>query len=389
MPNPTMVAAYFDDKKITDAVSGWNLVSAFGQHQVGQLDIKYGPSGSTGTSVRPVLYDDWTNVQIIFGNPVNGLATWYGYVHHSKTTSDLHTSGVTVVSYVVVGTSLPMDDENTRSWKSTSASSIVRQIFTAHRLRSVTSVHPRVFDYWAQPGNSDFLLLKGLANETGYRLYVDGATGYFFDPRVLLDSPSARSTQTFVQNRDHSGYDNLLKFEILTGRMVPRDSGSTRRQVVTGLDQSSGKVVTATTALPDAKVSLSSVAVGRSINRMSEAIYTAQAAALSTRNWITASATVFGDATIRPGMIVNLDGDALPSNCGGLWMVKGTEHQIVFTQDSDTPNFLTVLSLERDQKYTTTIDTTVSPTNTQALIPATIRDGIHWEASVLEDIRVS
>lgn len=371
-------------RTVLQPIDSFETRFAWGNHSLVIVDLRFAPPFEKPVD-RIDIVDEWTPASVVFGSRSGQLRSWYGYVHHHAVISDVTESEAVTLRYVLVGTSLPMDNERTRSWKSTTASSIARQVFQQHRLRTITSVHPRLLDYWAQPGISDFALLQGLADETGYRLWVDGSTGTFVNPRTLLSSPSSRYTSTFRQDRAKSGADTLLNFRILTGTMVPRSNGTSRQPTVNGLDRRTGRTLMATGG---GTTTLQTVVSDRAVDNFSEAQSIATAARLNTQGWITATADVFGDASLHPGSLANLQGRALPPGNDGLWLVSGAVHRIRPNTNDGLPQFLTTLTLERDQRYAATFDRYVELTNTRADVPATIRDGIRWESEYLEDIRV-
>jgi hypothetical protein len=279
-----------------------------------------------------------------------------------------------------------MNEEQTRSWRSVSASALARQVFREHGLRTITSVHPRVLPYWAQPGISDFSLLQGLSQETGYRLFIDGPTGAFFNPRTLLSSPLAHETPTYRQDRGRNSISTLLNFEVLTGRMVPRDTGQTKQAVVFGVDKRSARTLHATGS--PAEGMLHQVSSTKAVDDFSVAQSLADARMLATQGWLTARADINGNAALNPGDLVEVMGSAIATDNVGLWLIRGVTHLFDIYAQRTKDMFTTAMDLERDQVYSATFDRTASLTNTSDATYMTMQGPQTWVAQLLEDIRV-
>ena len=158
------------------AVVRFDQTKAFSKHTIAVVDLSY-----PGTSQQPWIAPEWSPVEVYLGS-----TTWYGYVHHGGVVADVRDRSGAVIRYTLIGTSLPMNETRTRSWRDVSRSSIVRQIAREHRLRSVITPHRMVMDYYAQTGVSDWKTLQQMANSAGYRLWVDGSTVLFVNPTLLL-----------------------------------------------------------------------------------------------------------------------------------------------------------------------------------------------------------
>jgi len=366
------------------SISRCEIRKAFGVHSLVIIDLQVGEvfGSGTGTPVWP----EWTPAQVDFGRRFDSVVPWYGYVHHHSVLADTAGTKGTTLRYVLIGTSGPMNEEQTRSWRSISASALARQVFREHGLRTITSVHPRVLPYWAQPGISDFSLLQGLAQETGYRLFVDGPTGSFFNPRTLLSSPLSHGIPSYRQDRGRNAVSTLLNFEVLTGRMVPRDTGQTKQAVVFGVDKRSAKTLHATGTAADGM--LHQVISTKAVDDFSVAQSLAGAGTLATQGWLTARADINGNAVLNPGDLIEVTGSAIATDNVGLWLIRGVTHLFDIYAQRTKDMFTSTLDLERDQVYSATFDRVAALSNTSDSISAILRGSQVWVAQFLEDIRV-
>jgi len=234
---------------------------------------------------------------------------------------------------------------------------------------------------------SDFELLLGLADETGYRLYVDGPNGEFFNPRTLLSSPLSHSVPFYQQVRGRNGVSSLLNFEVLTGRMIPRETGQTKQSVVFGVDKRSAGTLHATsTAVAGMQRRVLSE---KSVDDFAVAQTLADAQTLSAQGWITAKADINGNAAVDPGTLINVGGSAIATENAGLWLVRGVTHLFDLYAQRTKDIFTSSVALERDQIYAATFDRVASLSNTNDSIHATMRGNQVWVAQFMEDIRVN
>jgi len=228
--------------------------------------------------------------------------------------------------------------------------------------------------------------LQGLAQETGYRLFIDGPTGAFFNPRTLLSSPLSHGIPSYRQDSGRNSISTLLNFEMITGRMVPRDTGQTKQAVVFGVDKRSGKTLHATGTAGDGM--LHQVLSTKAVDDFSVAQSLAGAGALTTQGWLTARADINGNAALNPGDLIDVTGSAVATDNVGLWLIRGVTHLFDTYAQRTKDMFTTSLALERDQVYSATFDRIAPVTNTSDAISMTLRGANIWVAEFLEDIRV-
>lgn len=355
----------------------FDQTKAFSQHTVATLDVAY-PSTS-----KPWLAPEWSAVKVA----LRGVP-WWGYVHHSGVSSDVRDISGSVVRYTLIGTSLPMNSQRTRSWRGITASGIVRQIGREHRLRTVISRTKAIMPYYAQAGSSDWKVLQDMAQRSGQRLWVDGGTVSFVEPRLLLEGVRALSIPVFTQNQMPGLRDNLYAFSSKAGAMVPRASGPTTRQVVYGLDVRTGRPITAA-ANPDGPPTvLSTVVTGTRVATAGHAADTVNALVTTSAGWITASAVVTGSPDITPGSLISLGGSKVPGDQSGRWLVTAVNHRVLLDASNPLDVFTTTLSLERDTYYGPTLRGATRVSNTRDSVPTIMRDGYLWEAEYMENVNV-
>lgn len=359
-----------------DRVVRFEQTKAYGLHTVGTIDIAY-------SAVRPWLAQEWAPIEIYLQG-----TTWYGYVHHGGVATDVRDVSGSVLRYTFIGTSLPMNTERTRSWRGVSASGVVRQIGREHRLRTVITRHKTIMPYYAQAGVSDWKVLQEMAEKTGHRLWVDGATLSFVDPKLLLEGVRAIDIPAFSQNKAIGIPDNLYAFTSKAGAMVPRSFGPTARQVIHGMDVRTARPLKAATTPSGPASVITKVATGTRVGTSGQAADSVGARASVSSGWITATALVVGSPQVVPGMLVTIGGSKIPSEQSGRWLVTGVNHRVLLDASKTVDPFTSTLTLERDQFYGPDFRSATRVSNTRDTVPARMRDGFLWEAEYMESINV-
>lgn len=368
-------------RAVTDYISRVEVREGYGLHSMAIIDVTTPP-----TVKSP--YGELTPVVLDYGRVPNDLTRWYGYVHHSSALAS-QTGRSVVVRYICIGTTLPMNMQRTRSWKNVSPTSIVRQVGKENGLRTVISPSARRLTYWAQSGISDFKLISNLADETGYRFWVEGTTLYFLDPRILLVGQATQDIPVFTKSQANGVNDTLRELTVLTGTMIPRDNGTTGTSLISGLDAKTGKTLTASSsASAGTSTFLNNISTGRAVDNYADAQALMEARTLASRGWITMQATVYGTARISPGTLVGISGQAISADNAGRWMVTGTKHVINRASTNSGLAFTTMLDAERDQPYAVTFRSDANKRFKFDTVPAVLRNGQFWESSLLEDINV-
>jgi hypothetical protein len=381
MPEPTpFTALTISGTRINNFINRVEVRESYGTHSMAIVDVTTGAASTAYPELAPVVLD--------YGRSPNDIVRWYGYVHHSSVVASHGTTSVTT-RYVCIGTSLPLNIQRTRSWKNVSPTSIARQVGRQNGLRTVISPSTRRLTYWAQSGQSDFKLLQDLANEVGFRFWVEGTTLYFLDPRILLLGQRTQNIPVFYKNQKPGVLDTLRDLSILTGTMIPRENGTAGTSSISGLDAKTGRVVKASSAANTGTAAfLNSITTARAVDNYADAQALMEARTLASRGWITMEATLYGTAKVAPGTLVTVTGSALSSDRAGRWMVTGTKHLINRDKSNSGLMFTTTVDAERDQPYAVTFRSDANKRFKFDSVPAVLRNKQFWESSLLEDINV-
>lgn len=343
--------------------------------------LRYAFSTSDKSSRVPTMAER-TPVKVVYGRGVQGTEIFYGYVNHHEVlpADSLRTY---IVEYTLIGASLPMNQQDTRSWSDVSASYVVKDIAGRHGFRTFLHRHERVRDYVVQDGVSDMALLRRLAEETGYRAWCHNGTLWFVDPRVLIAGPKTDDIPSYRMDRTPGQTDTMDRFHLISGSTV-EEGGVVANRRVYGYDPRSKEFIEATDTAPDALLSL----VDKTpVSSLSEATSVLEAENIKSRNWLVAKARLDGTAKLHPGMLVHITGSAMTSAARGYWLVTGVEHEVTvgIPGQPSTQEFSTNVELVRDA------DSSVTFTDTQRLSPARERSvarlnaKLLWESDLIEE----
>lgn len=307
---------------------------------------------------------------------------FYGYVNHHEIVET--NSGTQFLRTFCLGTSMSLNDSGSSVWERVSPSFIARTVATRRGLRCVMHQAPRILPYWAQGNQSDFTMMKRLADTVGFRFWVDGSTMYFLDPARMLRQPTDRRTPSFEMYRD--GLDDSLKdIKVISGSMAP---GGASVQEIFGLDSNTGALIKSSSSrvfeerglMKPAKRSVYPHSVGslqeaRQINEANAALGT----------WAHIEATVVGSPRVRLGRLVNLGGDALNDAHEGDWLVSGATH-ILETSENRQKTYFTDMELTRNNRRITRSNTSAFR-DAHREIPARLTRN-RWESQILESVYV-
>lgn len=322
------IPALGQNKWVTDVV----ITQAEGQHEVAEITVIHQvPRGtSTGTGWRLDRYGllpEGTPMSINYGR-AGRPRTFYGYVVSSSVSGDKvpQSAAKSVqipVVYTLLGPTSLMQSQVNRIWPTATASYVARRLARAAGLRPQVQRHNRRFDSLIQQSTSNFTFLRGLAAEVGYRLTVSGTTLALTEPLVSLREkhdavPSFRY--------DASTHDTVESFRTTTGETDPRGGLRTRRE---GYSYNPHTGSTVRQVAPDTRdAALTQFSVGRPFASQREAQTALRAEVRREALWVHARATVAGEASVRPGVEMALDGAALGPSDRGLWMVRSATHRI-------------------------------------------------------------
>lgn len=359
---PNVLRATFVNRREVRGLQRVTVRQKFSNHTLAFLDYRI------DHRFDYLLPPENTPVQASFGRSPMGVSMFYGYVNHYETVTE---NGRALARLVAVGTSKPMNAVRPASWQDVTRSSIARDIAARHRLRSVVHDHPYVIDNWATGNRSDFQALKALAEETGYRLWVDGSTVWFLDPSKLLRNASNMSAVTVTQR-------DIRNSRVLGGSNIPGEILASKRRVQFGLDYRTNEFFESTSG----QTSNPTEMLTGTANTFSEAQDIADAADRRQQDYYALKAEISGNARVYPGALVNVESGRVNTDQGGVWIASETEHEV--TQSEFTTNFTATRGLDRQPLTRTTTTTRGASGLTQAVT----RGGLVWEAALQEQVRV-
>lgn len=357
MPN-VLQASFHRHNRLT-GLRKITVTQKFGNHTLVFLDYNFRRRS------QYLLPAEGTPVQVRWGAGPVGVRNFYGYVNHYDTIVDGR--GETNTRIIVLGTSKVMNTAVPTNWPGHTRSGIVREIAKRYKFRSIIHQHPYQTEAWASGARTDFQVLNSLAEESGYRVWVDGSTVFFLDPQKVLNSAESMFVPSFRRGK-------IRKSKVTGGLGAPRDHVAKRR-VIHGLDYSSNEFFTATSGDESLPVEASTVPVNDYVD--AEVITSARDS--EEDDYYTLTATLSGSAEVYPGGLVRLEGDQITKDRQGIWLVNKTIHTIT-NRDFTTEIVATRSKNMRPAKATHTLKEAREHT------AAVVRDGSHWEALLQEHV---
>ena len=296
------------------------------QHEIAVItfrdwDISY-DAVSTGSPIRFNLTDG------------KGNKEFKGYVHH---VSSERTPSHNTTKVIAVSGSYVMKNTSQKVYKGLSADGIIEEIAKKYRFNAFTTPHPRIYPQVSQAGHSDWELMVRLAKQCGYSLRTEN-TEIYLQP-VLEEYTTKRSEAPRFIMRDASNPSGSTLYSFKDAGIsenMEYDGDVKAAIAVSGLDSVNKAPVSITQQIRAPKTKSKSkaeffdkFATDIVAPDPSVAKFESEAAEQRASFPYRATATVLGDATVRPDMPVYLDGIG---DYSGYWMVLGTEHVIEETQ---------------------------------------------------------
>lgn len=319
-------------------------------------------------------------VTLVYGQ-ADESQTFYGYIHHHEIYPTEGNSRVTV-EYTFIGTSLPLNQQRTRSWGKVSASYIARTIAAEHGFSAYVHRSGRVFEYLAQEGVSDLQMLKRIADEAGFRFWCHNGTLWFVSPDIFLAGPKSKDVPKFYMNQTTGVKDSIRSVQVVAGSMV-QDGGVLSNRRIYGYDPRNQTFLEAHDHQNDAFLS---VVDKKPVSSLSEAYAALESARVKNRNWLVARAQVDGDSRLQPGSMVQLVGAGLPVSAAGYWLVTKAAHDLDLGLGRDqNSEFTTTLDLVRDTETKVTFSDFHQLSPDQEYPQARLSDRNLWEAALIEE----
>lgn len=262
-------------------------------------------------------------VRIVWGRGGSNMSTWYGYVHHHRFHTEEDSGAAALqITYVLMGTSKPLNSTKSRSWQNLTPEAIAAQIAAEARLRCIATPTGWGLDNETQASMSDFRFLNELGDKVGRRFWVSGGTMYFIDPAVLLAPTTTRYVPQYRIDKQTGLQDSAREFKLMNGDQLPGSELATRS--IYGFDQS-GNVIVGQAGSGQLQLT-DTTRVARSAG---EAQNLARASQARAQFWLQACVEVFGHTMLYPGKLIHLAGDALLDQAQGYWIVTGVRHLLV------------------------------------------------------------
>lgn len=363
-----------------DGYSNGPLVRAeiregFGQHQVAIIDYQVPRTLSSAPPENTPMGFQW-------GLSPGGVRSFYGYTNHFEVVDSTFEEQLYLRQFCV-GTSEPLNAPTPAAWKNVTASYIARQVAAKHGMRAVLHNSKTILPYWTAGQKSDWVMLGSLADDAGFRFWVDGGSLYFVDPTVLLTSPARALASTY--NFDRTVYDTLFAVRSIDGSRAPGNNAPVS-QTVYGIDDQAQKLIKSSSLQISNSKGLTppgnSRVYPKSVNNLAEAIRVNDIAATS-GTWTSIQAQTVGDGRARVGSLVNLNGRNLTNEYKGTWMVSEIIHVLSPRAETKEWVYRAQLQLVRNQKNTNYFETFTTLKDALSDVPVVIRNG-RWQASIME-----
>lgn len=336
--NPVVYAITVNGSPISDVILNVSLDMEWGMHDIAAMRIEY----NRGEDMSAV--QTWPNDALItmtWGRGPTGLMTWYGYMNHYEMKSNAESGTHNLqITYYCIGTSYPMNTQNSYNWGNVTGTFVAKSMAKRYGFRCVVTSGANIINNLTQANISDFQFMQYLAQKTGYRFWCSNGTLYFVDPLIYFMGGYNQGVSAFTQDKKQFYQDTMRDFTVLQGNNLP--GATVGNRIIYGIDGATGRLISSSTGGAGPTL----VNTTRSISSVSDGLAVINAWAGLSQFWIGASAEVFGDHGLYPGKIVYLDGNALPSDNIGYWVVSRTRHLLLMSGQPTT-------TLD---KYTTQID---------------------------------
>lgn len=370
------------------------IIQETDKHTIMLLDVLYkGKGASRGNTKARTSWSylkEKTPVRVTYGMNPGYLADQLGYVASYKvlrTAADKVYPGIisTRVQYTIVGTSMPMQSTVNRAWKHISPSSIAARLAVKNGLRAIIHPYSSVYDYRLQ-NSSDFHFLCELADEIGYRFFVDNTDLHFVDPNVVIQANTNNVPQFWAYNTP-GVKDTLEEFMPTVGTTTSDKLVATRSMSgisPAGIFVSASQQYSLYEAFDDSPASpILSQYENFPVESYAEAKQRLEAATRRNQYWATANATVWGDYRVRPNQLVEFTGQGVAEDDKGFWLVQKAVHELFMPAPRGnvlSGQYHINMSVQRNQSYTINYSSPSQlATNTKPVEPRLV-NGV-WRSS--------
>lgn len=269
-------------------------------------------------------------IRVNYGRVREAQGSFVGYIHHVEPTGN-ETDRPRLQTIVALGASMRMKQQRMRTWEEVRASTVVRQIFTDHRLNSLSGITTRVHEQVLQSNESDWELAVRLSKEEGRTFYVRNTTGYFL-PRTVQSELARKRAPLFRRNTHNPERNDIRDFNIFAG-LDHRAGVSGRSREAHGVNPFTGAVFSVTDdGVNDEPLGAQQLEpffheLDRStvLDNSLEGTESVRARSGVHAFPVKAKATVKGDARVTQGTLVCFDG--INDQCDGFWFVEAVTHE--------------------------------------------------------------
>lgn len=298
------------------------LHQEWGMHDIFVVRIEYNRLFPM-SSITP--WAENAPVQIIWGRRPATLNTWYGYVNHYEMDGNADSGTHNLqFKYYLIGMSKPMNSDNSYVWGSVTPTYIAKKIAEKNKLRAVVTSTSWVLNSEVQAAESDFEFMNRIADKTGFRFWVSNGTLYFIDPAAILQGSSSQGVPIYTQNKLLDQQDTMRAFKVRKGDNLPGSANTVRS--IFGIDSNTGQVFQATADNVPAGATVTQFNTTRVADSYAEGKQIINAWQNLSQFFIYAQAELFGNQALYPGKVVYLNGNALPDDNVGYWMVASCTH---------------------------------------------------------------
>lgn len=376
-------------------VSNLQIIQETDKHTITLMDVLYkGPGASRGNTKARTAWSylkEQTPIRITYGmfpNYTTDLLAYVASYKVMKTTKDQVYAGIitTRVQYTLVGVSMNMQSTVNYAWKHISPSAIASKIAVKNGLRAIVHPYKAVYDYRLQ-NSSDFQFLCELADEIGYRFYVDNTDLYFVDPNLVIQNPQGNIPQFWALNTP-GVKDTLENFKPTVGTTTSDKLPATRTTMgISG----SGILVSAQNqyALYEAFSTTPKTPIITKydstypVESYAEAQQRLTASAQRNQYWATADAMLWGDSRVRPNHLVEFIGDGVPEDDKGFWLVQKAVHNLYMPPSSGnvvSGKYNIDVNVLRNQSYTINYASPNALSPVTKVVPAKLINGV-WKST--------
>lgn len=325
---PVIYAIYVNGLLTREFPIDVELRQSWGCHDLFLIRIEYPRTNLDFVSSK--LWDDNTPVKIVWGRRPDNIQTWYGYVNHHVFNSNASDGTRAIqITYVLVGTSKPMNSDKTATWGDVTPTYIAKKIAASYGFRAVLSSTNWIIPYEVQSNESDFKFLDRLADKTGFRFWVSGGTLYFIDPAVVLFGAQDQAVPRYRLDKLFTQLDSVRDFEMHEGGAVPGMTVATR--TIYGIDDSTGTPFQVNADAPTTSPGMPNPGLNYIMrdwpaDNINDAKNLVNAWQARNQFWQTAKAELYGSTYIYPGKLVYLSGAQMPPHASGYWIVACATH---------------------------------------------------------------